>query len=69
MSDSNVGGWQNRSIGNNLFIVSDTINNAIHKTLSVDITLQDIANFFWFAVSGDNERLKDEKFALVEEMN
>ena len=46
MSDSNVGGRQNRSIRDNLFIVYGIINNAINNNINIDLTLYDIENCF-----------------------
>ena len=46
MSDSNVGGRQNRNIRDNLFIVNGVMNFARREKLEVDINLYDIAKCF-----------------------
>jgi hypothetical protein len=75
MSDSNVGGRQNRSIRDNLFIVYGVINNAVHNKLNVDLSLYDIAKCFdsqWHAETMNDlwdVGFRDDKFAVISEMN
>ena len=75
MSDSNVGGRQNRSIRDNLFIVYGILNNAIQNKINVDLSLYDIAKCFdaqWHAETMNDMwdvGLRDDKFAVVSELN
>ena len=75
MSDSNVGGRQNRSIRDNLFIVYGIINNAINKHLNIDMSLYDIEKCFdaqWYQETMNDlwdVGVKDDRFALISEMN
>ena len=75
MSDSNVGGRQNRSIRDNLFIVYGILNNAIQNKVNVDLSLYDIAKCFdaqWHAETMNDMwdvGLRDDKFAVVSELN
>ena len=75
MSDSNVGGRKNRNIRDNLFIVCGIINYALEEGLEVDMTLYDLAKCFdsmWFQETMNDlwdAGVKDDKFALISEMN
>ena len=75
MSDSNVGGRQNRSIRDNLFIVYGIINNAINNHLNIDLSLYDIDKCFdaqWYQETMNDlwdVGVTDDKFALISQMN
>ena len=75
MSDSNVGGRQNRSIRDNLLIVYGIVNNAINSNIELDLTLYDIAKCFdsqWHEETMNNlwdVGVTDDKFTLISKMN
>ena len=75
MSDSNVGGRKNQSIRDNLFIVNGIVNDAVTNKHNIDLSLYDIAKCFdaqWFEETMNDlwdVGVKDDKFALISEMN
>jgi hypothetical protein len=77
MSDSNVGGRSNRSIRDNLFVLSAVINDALgYQQIEIDIQFYDLAQAFdsmWYQETmndmWDSMVTRDDKFALISEMN
>ena len=75
MSDSNVGGRQNRSIRDNLFIVNGILNEALIHKSNIDLGLYDIAKCFdaqWYEETMNDiwdVGVNDDKFALISEIN
>ena len=77
MSDCNVGGRRNRSIRDNLFVIYAVINDALgYQKVEVDIQFYDITQCFnsmWYEETmndmWDSLTIRDDKFALISEMN
>jgi hypothetical protein len=77
MSDCNVGGRKNRSIRDNLFILYAAINDALaYQKIEIDIQFYDLSQAFdsmWYEETmndfWESLEVKDDKFALICEMN
>ena len=77
MSDCNVGGRRNRSIRDNLFVINAVIIDAlVYQMVDIDIHFYDASQCFdsmWYEETmndvWDSLDIKDDKFALMSEMN